>query len=79
MKENVRLIGKAMAVKARLINRHRNEMKETDSIRAYPTYSEFYGMQQAVRLLEIPFEIEWCADNVYKMAAIILDGERYEI
>ena len=79
MKEKIKSIGEKAVIKMRLINSVRKSGEYADNIRKYPTYSEFYGIIQTLKCMDIEYDIEWNPDNVYEMTAIVISGQRFEV
>lgn len=78
MKEMIKNIGETAVVKMRIINRVRKDGEYADNLRKCPTYSEFYGMLQTLKCMDVEFEIEWNAENLDEMTAIVIMGKRFE-
>ena len=81
MKEMVNNIGERMTTKARLVNDFMAswlEGKEEGNLRRNPFYSEFQGMCQLLKAMEMDFEIEY-DDKITSMTAIVIMGNRFEV
>jgi hypothetical protein len=72
-------IGETMICKMRIINRARKDGEYTDNIRKCPTYSEFYGMCQTLKCMDINFDIEWNSENLDEMTSITIMGTRFDV
>ena len=79
MKELINNIGTTAVTKMRLINSVRKNGEYADNIRKYPIYSEFYGMIQTLKCMDIEYDIEWNNSNLDEMAAIVIMGNRFEV
>lgn len=79
MKEIINRIGQVAVCKMRLINRVRKDGEYEDNLRKYPIYSEFYGILQTLKCMEMDFEIDWNPDDVYEMIAITIMGMRFDL
>ena len=44
-----------------------------------PTYSEFYGIIQTLKCMNVEYDIEWNPKNLDEMAAIVIFGQRFEV
>jgi hypothetical protein len=75
----IREIGEVMANKGAIINRYRKENPETNNIRKFPFYSEFYGMIQMLKIMGVEYDIEWDSTDLDRMTAIIISGEKFDI
>ena len=80
MKEMIDKIGEKMVQKMRLVNMQVNGKIciYDDNVRTNPFVSEFAGMKQMLRVMDIDFEIEW-NDNVTEMTAITVMGKRFTV
>lgn len=72
-------IGEMAVVKMRIINRVRADGEYKDNLRKCPTYSEFYGMIQTMKCMNVEYDIEWNPKNLDEMTAIIIFGKRFEV
>lgn len=79
MNEMIKNVGETAVIKMRIINRVRKEGEHAGNLRKCPTYSEFYGMTQTLKCMDIDFEIEWNPDNLDEMTAISIMGKRFEV
>ena len=74
-------IGERMVVKARVVNQFMKdwlEGKEEGNLRRNPFYSEFRGMTEMLKAMEIEFDIEYDED-VVSMTAITIMGKKFEV
>lgn len=81
MNEMINNIGNRMVVKARLVNDFMEswlEGKEEGNMRRNPFYSEFQGMCQLIKAMEMDFDIEY-DEKVVKMTAIVIMGKKFEV
>lgn len=79
MKEMIKNIGETAVIKMRIINRVKKDGEYTDNIRKCPTYSEFYGMIQTLKCMDIDFDIEWNKNDLDEMTAITIMGLKFEV
>lgn len=73
-------IGDRMVSKARSVNffiKDWLECKEEGSMRSNPIFSEFQGMKQLLKAMDIEFEIECNAD--LQMTAIVIMGKTFKV
>ena len=81
MNEMIKNIGERMTTKARLVNDFMAswlEGNEEGNLRRNPFYSEFQGMCQLLKAMDIDFNIEY--DNeVTSMAAITIMGKTFVV
>ena len=77
-KEQIKVIGKAMATKASIANFSKYDEEWKDNIRKNPIYSELRGMELTLKLLEIDYHYEF-NDDVTETTALIIDGERFDV
>ena len=74
-------IGDRMTTKARLVNDFMKSWilgNEEGNLRRNPFYSEFMGMCQLLKAMEIDFEFEYDMD-VTTIQTIIIMGKRFEV
>lgn len=74
-------IGDRMVTKARVVNDFLESWmagKEEGNMRRNPFYSEFQGMCQMLKAMEIDFDIEYDS-NVVKMTAITIMGKTFAV
>ena len=79
MKEMIKNVGETAVIKMRLINSVRKSGEYANNIRKYPIYSEFYGMIQTLKCMDIEYDIEWNAEDLDEMTAIVILGQRFEV
>lgn len=79
MKEKIKSIGETAVIKMRIINSVRKSSEYADNIRKCPIYSEFYGMMQTLKCMNIEYDIEWNPNDVCEMTAIVISGQRFEV
>lgn len=78
MKEMIKNIGERMVKKMRIVNREIEDGRYTHNLRKCPFYSEFIGMTQLLKTMEIDFEIDY-DETVTYMTAITIMGTRFEV
>lgn len=78
MNEMINKIGERLVVKARVVNIYRNDEKYAHNIRTCPFYSEFRGMIEMLKTLDIDYDIDFSAD-LSQMTAITVAGKRFEV
>lgn len=78
MKEMIKNIGERMTVKMRIINSVVREGQYQNNIRKCPIYSEWVGMTQLLKAMEMDFEIDY-DETVKYMTAITIMGQRFEV
>ena len=81
MNEMINNIGNLMVTKARLVNDFMEgwlEGKEEGNLRRNPFYSEFQGMCQLIKAMEMDFDIEY-DEKVVRMTAIVIMGKKFEV
>lgn len=80
MAEMIRNIGSVLVIKMRVVNmvKRNNEYTFDNNIRTNPYYSEFAGMTQLLKAMDIEYEIDWNED-VTQMTAITIMGIRFEV
>ena len=78
MQEMINRIGERMVIKARVVNIMLSEGAYKHNVRECPFYSEFYGMIEILKTLDLPLDIEYDAD-VVNMTALTINGTRFEI
>ena len=74
-------IGNRMVTTARLVNDFMAswlEGKEEGNLRRNPFYSEFHGMCQLIKAMDMDLDIEYDAE-VVKMTAIVIMGQRFAV
>lgn len=74
-------IGERMTTKARVVNDFMESWlagNEEGNLRKNPFYSEFQGMCQMLKAMEIDFDIEY-DEEVVKMTAITIMSKRFEV
>ena len=79
MKTMINNIGETMICKMRIINRVRKDGEYKDNLRKCPTYSEFYGMCQTLKCMDMEFDIDWNPENLDEMTAITIMGTRFDV
>lgn len=79
MKEMIKNVGETAVIKMRLINSVRKSGEYADNLRKYPIYSEFYGMIQTLKCMDIEYDIEWNSQDLDEMTAIVISGQRFEV
>ena len=79
MKEMIKNIGELAVIKMRLINRIRKSGEYADNIRKFPMYSEFYGIIQTLKCMDIEYDIEFNPQDLDEMTTIVILGQRFEI
>jgi hypothetical protein len=79
MNEMIKNVGENAVIKMRIINRVRKDGEYADNLRKCPIYSEFYGMTQTLKCMDIDFEIDWNPQNLDEMTAITIMGKRFEV
>jgi hypothetical protein len=79
MKTMIKNVGETAVIKMRLINSVKKSGEYENNIRKYPIYSEFYGMLQTLKCMDIDFDIEWNSSNLDEMTAIVIMGTRFEV
>ena len=79
MKTMIKNVGETAVIKMRIINRVKKDGEYTDNLRKCPTYSEFYGMIQTLKCMDIDYDIEWNPKNLDEMTAIVIMGNRFEV
>ena len=78
MKEMINNIGERMVTKMRIINAEKRDGEYSDNFRKFPIYSEFVGMTQLLKAMEIDFEIDF-DETVTYMTAITIMGTRFDL
>lgn len=78
MKEMIKNIGDRMTTKMRIINSVVRDGQYKNNIRKCPIYSEWVGMTQLLKTMEIDFEIEY-DETVTYMTAITIMGQRFDV
>ena len=81
MNKMINNIGNRMVTKARLVNDFMAswlEGKEEGNLRRNPFYSEFQGMCQLIKAMEMDFDIEY-DEKVVRMTAIVIMGKKFEV
>lgn len=81
MTEMINNIGKRMVTKARLVNMVLGswyEDKVGGNLRNNPYYSEFQGMCQLLKAMEMEYDIQYDNDTVH-MTAIVIMGQTFEV
>lgn len=79
MNEMIKNVGETVITKMRIINRVRKDGEYAGNLRKCPIYSEFYGMIQTLKCMDIDFEIDWNPNNLDEMTAITINGKRFEV
>lgn len=77
-REIINEIGTQMAIKMAIINRATREGSYKDNFRKFPTYSEWRGMTQMLKIMGIDFEIHFDKEVEY-MTGITIDGTRFDV
>lgn len=81
MKEMINNIGNRMVTKARLVN---NVLESWESgeisgnLRSNPFYSEFQGMCQLLKAMDMEYDIQYESDAV-RMTAIVIMGKTFAV
>ena len=80
MKEMIKKIGESLVIKMRVVNmvRRNNEYIFDNNIRTNPFFSEFVGMTQMLKAMDIEYDIDYNED-VTQMTAITIMGTRFEV
>ena len=78
MNELINKIGERITAKMRVVNIGKLNGYYKENFREYPSYSEFVGMTQMLRAMDIDFEVEW-DENDNQMTAITVMGKRFEV
>ena len=78
MKEMINNIGERMVTKMRIINMAKRDGEYSSNFRKFPIYSEWVGMTQLLKAMEIDFEIDFDEAVTY-MTAITIMGTRFEV
>ena len=78
MNEMITKIAESMTTKMRIINSEIKDGRYTNNLRKFPIYSEFVGMTQLLKTMDIDFEIEY-DETVTDMIAIVIMGKRFEV
>lgn len=80
MTEMIKNLGEALVIKMRVVNmvKRNNEYIFDNNIRTNPFYSEFTGMLQALKAMNIECEVDYNKD-VTEMTAITIMGIRFEV
>lgn len=80
MTEMIKKIGERLVIQMRVVNmvRRNNEYIFDNNIRTNPYHSEFAGMTQLLKAMDIEYEIDWNED-VTQMTAITIMGTRFEV
>jgi len=76
--EMIKEIGETMVTKMNLINRVKRTGEYKDNMRKCPWYSEFYGMIQMLKIMNVNYDIDWNED-ITEMIAITLNGQRFDL
>lgn len=79
MNEMIKNFAETAITKMRIINRVRKSGEYADNLRKCPVYSEFYGMIQALKCMDIDFDIEWNENDLDEMTAFAIMGKRFEV
>lgn len=73
-------IGNAMAQKLSAVNMAKRAGIYKDNFRECPSYSEFEGMAQLLKNLEIDCSYDYVTDsNCTQITAITVEGQRFKI
>lgn len=78
MKEMINNIGDRMVTKMRIINHERRDGGYSDNFRKFPIYSEWVGMTQLLKAMEMDYYIDY-DETVTYMTAITIMGTRFEV
>lgn len=78
MNEMINKIGERLVNKGKLVNRYLQSCEADENKRKNPFYSEFQGMLQLLKAMDMDYEIEWDAE-VKLMTAITVMGKQFEI
>ena len=78
MNEMITKIAERMITKMRIINSEKKDGRYAANLRKFPIYSEFVGMTQLLKTMDIDFEIEY-DETVTDMTAIVIMGKRFEV
>lgn len=78
MNEMITKIAERMITKMRIINSEKKDGRYAENFRKFPIYSEFVGMTQLLKTMDIDFEIEY-DESVTYMTAIVIMGKRFEV
>lgn len=80
MAEMIQKLGETLVIKMRVVNmvKRNNEYIFDNNIRTNPFYSEFIGMTQMLKAMDIEYDIAWNED-VTEMIAITIMGTRFDV
>lgn len=78
MNEMITKIAERMITKMRIINSEKKGGRYAKNFRKFPIYSEFVGMTQLLKTMDIDFEIKY-DESVTFMTAIVIMGKRFEV
>lgn len=78
MKEMINNIGESMVTKMRIINSEKRDGRYANNFRKFPIYSEWVGMTQLLKAMEMDFEIDY-DETVTYMTAITIMGIRFDV
>lgn len=81
MTEMINNIGERMTIKARIVNDFMENWlagNEEGNLRRNPFYSEFQGMCQLLKAMDIEFDIGY-DEKVTRMTAITIMGKTFEV
>lgn len=79
MTEMINNIGNRMVTKARLVNKVLEDWEngECKNLRSNPFYSEFQGMCQLLKAMDMEYDIQY-NDNL-RIAAIVITGKAFNV
>lgn len=78
MNEMITRIGERMITKMRIINAVVRDGQYQANMRKCPFYSEFVGMTQLLKAMDIDYDIEY-DESVTYMIALVIMGKRFEV
>lgn len=80
MTEMINNIGNRMVTKARLVNKVLEDWEngKCESLRSNPFYSEFSGMCQLLKAMNMEYDIRYDTDSV-KMVTIVIMGKPFNV
>ncbi len=80
MNKMINEIGNTLVIKMRVVNmvKRNKEYILDNNIRTNPFYSEFVGMTQMLKVMDIEYDIDYNED-VTQMTAITIMGKRFEV
>lgn len=78
MNEMFSNIGERLVIKARVVNLAKRENEYSKNFRECPVYSEFVGMIEMLKTMQIDYDIDWNYD-VTQMTSITVMGKKFEV